>query len=85
MHYPPPRIGFLPMGDKMARKPKAQETEKTVENSKKAQKTAKEARKTIQMLKIICRPEGTFQSGRRYELPAALSDMLIAAGAAVEV
>lgn len=76
----------------MARKPKAQETEKTVENNKEAQKTApkvtkpaKEARKTIQMLKIICRPEGTFQSGRRYELPAALSDMLIAAGAAVEV
>ena len=46
---------------------------------------AEEAKtKKIKILKVVCRPEGTFLPNRVYEIDSSLADKLIASGNAKE-
>ena len=52
--------------------PKAKKAEEKVEKTK------------VRILKVVCRPEGTFLPGRIYEIDSKLADKLIASGNAKE-
>lgn len=57
------------------------QTEETTEQTITAQT---EETKKIKILKVVCRPEGTFLPGRIYEIDSKLAEKLIASGNAKE-
>ena len=59
------------------------QTEETTEQTTTAQ-TEETKTKKIKILKVVCRPEGTFLPGRIYEIDSKLADKLIASGNAKE-
>lgn len=59
--------------------PKAKKAEKKVEKATESAETKK-----VRILKVVCRPEGTFLPGRIYEIDSKLADKLIASGNAKE-
>jgi predicted phage gp36 major capsid-like protein len=59
------------------------QAEETTEQTTTAQ-TEETKTKKIKILKVVCRPEGTFLPGRIYEIDSKLADKLIASGNAKE-